>query len=475
MRQRTLVILFGLAASAVFMFLAVRRLDLGVLVPLLRRTNLVPWIPLGVASYLLGHVVRGVRCRLLLAEQASLPVHTAANVVVVGYAANNVFPARLGELVRAGMLSERTGIPIAQSLTVTFIERVLDGLAILALLVLGVGFTDAAVPAWAHKLVRIAGAVFGAASLGLAITVFAPGPVIALASRIGNRLPERFHDPLVRLATSVTNAGACFKRPRAAALLGIYSLVVWSLETGLFVAVLGAFGFDPSASLGAVAMSVTNLGLLLPSSPGFIGPFHYFCSRAVMIHGIDESSAFAYATVVHLAFYVPVTLWGAVAMAWYGVEVGATAAITRAARQPQRTENVRGLTLHEIAPLPALSRLGTASDFTRAIVEAIVVPPNGSAHRAALSDSADFVHRQIEALQPRLKILFRIGMFGFRLLARLRYLRGFCDLSLENRRAFTLAWLNAPFALARRLLKPVQATALLAYYDHRPRADEATS
>jgi len=225
--------------------------------------------------------VRGVRCRLLLAEHATLPVHTAANVVVVGYAANNVFPARLGELVRAGMLSERTGIPIVQSLMVTFIERVLDGLAILALLVLGVGLTDAAVPEWAHQLVRIAGLVFGLASLGLAVTVFAPGVVISVASRLGNRLPERFHDPLVRLATSVTNAGSCLKRPRSAVLLGLYSLVVWGLEAGLFVAVLGAFGFEPSASLGAVAMSVTNLGLLLPSSPGFIGPFHYFCSRAV--------------------------------------------------------------------------------------------------------------------------------------------------------------------------------------------------
>ena len=473
MRQRTVVILLGIAASAVFMFLAVRRLDVHALGPLLDRIDVMPWIPLGIASYLAGHVVRGVRCRLLLAEQADLPVPTASNVVVVGYAANNVFPARLGELVRAGMLSERTGIPIAQSLTVTFIERVLDGLAILALLVLGVGALGSEVPPWAHQLVRIAGLVFGIAALGIAVTLFAPGTVLSLASRLGSRLPTRWHDRVVRLATSVTNAAACLKRPQTAALLAIYSLGVWSLETGLFVSVLGAFGFEPNASLGAVAMSVTNLGLLLPSSPGFIGPFHYFCSRAVMMHGLDESSAFAYATVVHLAFYVPVTAWGAVAMAWYGVEIGATAAITRAARQPQRTVDLRGLTVHEIAPLAVPTKPESASAFMRAVVEAIVAPERGPLPEARLRDSADFVHRQLDALQPRLKLLFRIGMFGFRLLARLRYLRGFCDLSLETRRAWTRAWLNAPFSLARRLLKPVQATALLAYYDYVPSREEA--
>jgi hypothetical protein len=194
-----------------------------------------------------------------------------------------------------------------------------------------------------------------------------------------------------------------------------------------------------------------------------------------MMHGIDEPSAFAYATVVHLAFYVPVTIWGAIAMAWYGVEVGATAAITRSAQKPQRTADVRGLTLHEIAPLPAASKLGPASAFTHSIVEAIVVPEHGLAHTAAVRNSAEFVHGQIEALEPRLRLMFRVGMVGFRLLARMRYLRGFCDLSLDTRRSFTRAWLDAPFSLARRLLKPVQATALLAYYDHAPAGDEAVS
>ena len=38
-------------------------------------------------------------------------------------------------------------------------------------------------------------------------------------------------------------------------------------------------------------MSVTNLGILVPSTPGFVGPFHFFCSQALMSQGIPEATA----------------------------------------------------------------------------------------------------------------------------------------------------------------------------------------
>lgn len=323
-KHRFTVIAVGLAASAVFIYLAVRRVDFASLATIWSDAELLPWVPLGVASYLLGHVVRGVRCRLLVRREATLDLMTASNIVVVGYASNNVLPARLGELVRAGMLAERSGMPVAQSLAVTFIERVLDGLAILGLLV--VATMTSAAPGWIQDLVRVALLVFGAATLVMLLGAHSPGFIVSVASRLGNKLGPKMHDRLVGLATSITNAGACLRDPRDAILLALLSLVVWTLEAGLFVAILPVFGIEMSIHFGIVAMCVTNLGLLVPSSPGFIGPFHYFASQALMIHGIEQPTALAYATLVHLCFYIPITVWGACAMMWYGVELSATAA-----------------------------------------------------------------------------------------------------------------------------------------------------
>lgn len=463
-RHRKTMILLGLAASAVFMFLAVRRLDLDSLKAIFARANLFPWVPLGILSYVAGHIVRGLRCRLLVRREANLRLVTASNIVVVGYAANNVFPARLGELVRAGMLAERTGIPIAQSLVVTFIERVLDGLAILLLLVLGTMHETA--PGWTTDLVRVALLVFGGACGVMLFAIYSPALVVSAASRIGNLLGTKWHDRLVGLATSITNGGACLRDPRNAVWILLYSALVWVLETGLFLAILPVFGLAPSFTAAAVSMSVTNLGLLVPSSPGFIGPFHFFCSRALMTHGVDEATALAYAAVVHLAFYVPVTLWGAVSMMWYGVEVGATAAMTREARAAGKKTEINGIVLHELAALSPAVKDEPASAFTTALVESVVVPAGKTAEPSALRDAADFVHGQLGALQPQLKVLFESGMTFFRFVTRLRYLRGYCDLPLETRRAWTLAWAENRYALLRKLFKPVRATALLAYFDH---------
>lgn len=463
-RHRSVIITLGIVASAVFMYLAVRRLDFASLRTVFASFHVWPWLPLGVGSYVAGHVARGMRCRLLVRREATLRLLTASNVVVVGYAANNVFPARLGELVRAGMLAERTGIPVTQSLVITFIERVLDGLAILALLVVGT-MRDGA-PEWAHQLVRVALVVFGGACTVMLFAAHSPGLIVGASSRLGNKLGTKWHDRLVGLATSVTNAGACLRDPRDMIMLGFYSLVIWVLETGLFLAILPAFGLPPSFTLAALAMSVTNLGLLVPSSPGFVGPFHFFCSQAVMSHGVPEATALAYATVVHLAFYVPVTIWGAVSMLWYGVEVGATAAMTRQARTAGKTIDLRGLTLHEIAAVRTTPLDEQATAFTTALVEAMVVAPGQRADAQALKDTADFVHGQLAALPPQLRVLFESGMTFFRFVTRLRYLRGYCELSFDTRQRWTTAWAESSQPLFRKLMKPVRATALLAYHDH---------
>lgn len=463
-KYRVTVIALGLAASAVFVYLAVRGLDFAKLEAIWRDAELLPWLPLGVASYLVGHLVRGVRCRLLVRREAAISVMTASNIVVVGYASNNVLPARLGEFVRAGMLAERTGMPVVQSLTVTFIERVLDGLAILFLLVVATLAGDVA--GWMVDLVRIALLVFGIATLVMFAGAHSPGLMLAVASRAGNKLGPKWHDRLVSLATSITNAGACLRDPKDAVLLLFYSLVVWTFEAGLFVALLPIFGIPMSLQDGMLAMSVTNLGLLLPSSPGFIGPFHYFCSRAIMVHGVAEPTALAYATLVHLAFYVPVTLWGAAAMLWYGVEVGSTAAIAREARKSNRATNARGVPFVDIAPIGPPPPEPVGSAFTTGLVEAMVTGPGTKPDPAAVKYAAAFVEGQLQALPAKLLLMFNAGMTFFRSVTRLRFLRGYCDVPLEARRAWTMRWAEGRIALLRQLFKPVRATALLAYYDH---------
>ena len=80
-----------------------------------------------------------------------------------------------------------------------------------------------------------------------------------------------------------------------------------------------AFGYELNYLNAIFVMSLTNLGILIPSSPGYIGPFHFFCMQGLLVLGVDKAGALSYASLVHLAFYIPNTVWGILILLWYGI------------------------------------------------------------------------------------------------------------------------------------------------------------
>lgn len=458
---RRWVTVLGAAVSALFLWVALRHLDLGSVRETWRAAKPLPWVPLAMLAYVVGHFVRGARLKYLVRREAGLQITTATNVVVVGYASNNVLPARLGELVRAGMLAERTGIPLTQALTVTFIERLVDGVAILFLLVGSSWATHTA--GWIADLARVGALVFGLALAGLALAVLFPTALSSLASRLSQPLGSRAHDAAVGLVTSVVNGAASLRRPSDALVIGALSVVIWLCESAMFVAILPALGLPLAFGTAVIAMSVTNLGILVPSTPGFVGPFHFFCSQALQAQGVGAEVSLAYAVLVHIAFYAPATLWGAGAMLWYGVEVGATAALARAARRSPKVELVAGVPMRVIAQLERRDGEADPDEFDLALTEALL--PAGFTKDAA-EEAARFLAGQITALPTRVRTLYAVGMGVFRFWVRLRYLRSFCALDLERRRTAVQGWAFGGIAPLRQLFRAPRSTVLLAFYEH---------
>lgn len=459
---RPWITLVGLAISAGFVWLAVRHLDAGAVTRAWRSANPWPWVPLAVLSYVTGHLVRGARLKFLVRREAGLPLTTASNVVIVGYATNNVLPARLGELARAGMLAERTGMPLAQSLTVTFIERTLDGITILFLLVTSALLTEPA--GWVAELARVAALVFGGAFVLLGVAAALPRLLLSAVSRLSQPLGTKWHDRLLSLANAVVNGTLAVRTPRDAAVIALTSLGVWLLESAMFVCVLPALGLPLRVDWGLTAMSVTNLGILVPSTPGFIGPFHFFCAEAITSQGVAPNVALAYAVLVHLTFYVPATLWGASAMLWYGVQVGKTVALARAARRSPGRASIGGIPVRVIARRDATPPEAAPSAFDRALTEALL-PPELARDPGVVGTVSGFLAGQVAALPAKLRGLYLAGMALFGIWVRARHFGAFQRLPIETRRAAVASWAFGPLALGRQLFRAPRSTVLLAAFE----------
>jgi glycosyltransferase 2 family protein len=318
-RRRLAAVVVGLASSGIFLALSLRRIDLGDVGHMLVTAQWWPWYVLAPVIYMAGHFVRGVRCRRILRPHAELSTWDATNIVITGYGANNVLPARMGELVRAYMLTRVARVSLSLSLAITFLERFLDGLVITGILVVAGVFMP--LPEWGRRLLWVASAVFLTALLGVVLVMAAKPLVLRVVRAVTARFPAAVGTRLTSIVDRAIGATDCLRDAPLAAQIVLLSAAVWLVEGGMFLVILPAFGVPANPLWAALALSVTNLGILFPSSPGYIGPFHYFCMQALLMVGVARETALGYAIMAHLLYYVPVTVWGLSALAVYGIDL----------------------------------------------------------------------------------------------------------------------------------------------------------
>jgi glycosyltransferase 2 family protein len=317
--KRLYAVLVGVACSGVFLVLSLRRVDLNGLGHTLLTSQWWPWYVLAPVIYMAGHFVRGVRCRRILHPHGDISTWDATNVVITGYGANNLLPARMGELVRAYMLTRVARVSLSLSLAVTFLERFLDGLVITGILLVAGFFIP--LPEWGRHLMWLASAVFLAALLGVVLVMAAKPFVLRVVGALTARFPAAVGNRLTSIVDRAIGATDCLRDAPLAAQIILLSAGVWLVEGGMFLVILPAFGLPAHPLWAALALAVTNLGILFPSSPGYIGPFHYFCMQALLMVGVARETALGYAIMAHLLYYIPVTIWGLSALAVYGVDL----------------------------------------------------------------------------------------------------------------------------------------------------------
>ena len=121
----------ALVVSALFMLLLLYQVDLTEIRSALLGANYLYVAP-AIALYFGAVYFRSVRWRYLLSPLRIFPVSRLYPVIVIGYMANNLLPARLGELVRSYYLARRENFNVSPALATIAVERVYDGVTLLA-------------------------------------------------------------------------------------------------------------------------------------------------------------------------------------------------------------------------------------------------------------------------------------------------------------------------------------------------------
>jgi glycosyltransferase 2 family protein len=309
----------GIVVSVVFTGLALRGLKLDEFWADLSRANLF-WILPGIGLYFIAVCFRAWRWSYMLRPLGRKTDPRALYpVVVIGYMGNNIYPARIGEVLRSWVLQRNTGVPVASSLATVVIERVIDGLVMAAFVLIGLS----SVPSLSPDMVRGVYVVITlfAAVIGVFFWLaLAPATAERLANAvIGKIVPERGRRPLLTLVTRFLDGAKSLRSPKDLGLILLGSVATWLVETGKYWCIAQAFDIQlPFAGLMLVN-GVSNLFTIIPGAPGAVGTFEAGGILAATALGVPAALASAYIIVLHVALWLPVTLLGAYFMLRQGL------------------------------------------------------------------------------------------------------------------------------------------------------------
>ena len=299
--------LFGIALSAACL-IALARTGVSIedIATRLEHGNPAVLLP-AVALYFGGLFVRSIRWGFLLPGRR-LPPLLLFRTLVIGLMVNDLLPLRLGELARIVLLARNASTPIGVSFASIVVERVLDGLALIALLGLGMALLGRG--DWLVQM-TIASAFFVGLSIVLLGSAHAPGLARAIAAVLTAPLPDKIGDPLRRLVDGTLEG----LRPITHPLIGIsvlaLSLLAWGVEAAMYVVIMAGFNVPDAIAAGPFGAAVANLATLIPSSPGYVGTFDLALQKVLVDVFYVASDVAASATlVIHLAFVVPVVALG---------------------------------------------------------------------------------------------------------------------------------------------------------------------
>jgi uncharacterized protein (TIRG00374 family) len=319
----------GLAISAVFLYFVLRGIDFAAFWETIQTANYW-WLIPGVAVYFLAVWARAWRWHYLLRPLKAIPTGTMFPIVAIGYMGNNIYPARAGEVLRAVILKRKEGVAISASLATIIVERIFDGVVMLAFIFVNLGelarLNAASGLAAGLSIQQIAfwGSLvfFGALLAFLLAAMFPTASERLLAWVAAHLVPASFRAQVLEIGSRFLGGLESLRSPFEVFMVFLSSLLIWLLETGKYWFVMQAFDFEVSFFALMLMNGVVNLATTIPSAPGYIGTFDAPGIAILEAYGVPKAIATSYTFVLHIALWLPITALGAYYLAREGIRWG---------------------------------------------------------------------------------------------------------------------------------------------------------
>lgn len=306
-----LKVVFGIVVSLVFTYFAFRDTNFGEVWQALKSVDYI-WLLPALLSMGLSHFLRAVRWHYLCEPIKYIKTGPLFSATMIGYAANNIFPLRLGEFFRAYALAQSQVISKTSVFATIIVDRLLDILSLVVLMAVSVYFLpensseDSIIP-----MIKQGGYFVSAGAVALIVVmILMMQKTDATLSFFSKFLPHKLFGLLNKTVRSFLQGFMVFKKAEHYIAISTLSILIWLLYSGTVFFSFVAFRFELGYGAAIVLLVIISLGLMIPSSPGFIGTYHLFCKAGLAIYAIGDVEAVSFAVISHAMNTVPFTFVG---------------------------------------------------------------------------------------------------------------------------------------------------------------------
>ncbi len=262
--------------------------------------------------------LRCYRWSVLMRPVAAIAPQRLFSYAIIGYMANNLLPARAGEIIRAYVLGERERVSKVGTLGTIAVERLFDGcVLVLMLLIAGalVGLGDGRL-----QVIAAASAVlFSVALAGFYWLTFTAARAHRFVGFVLRRLPGSAGERLGPHVESLIDGIRSVHSWRTFLLVAVFSGLAWTVEAGAYAIIGRGFGIEIGFAHYVLLLAAANLAIIVPTFFGGTGPFEWAAKLVLVNAGVAGGLAGAYAIVAHAVIFIPTTILGLVLLWTFGI------------------------------------------------------------------------------------------------------------------------------------------------------------
>jgi uncharacterized protein (TIRG00374 family) len=312
----------GAVIAVLLLALSLRGVDLASLGRALSEANYWLLIPASLLT-LLAFYIRAVRWGVLLRSVKVISNSSLFSATMIGFAANNLLPARLGELVRAWAIWRQEQVSRSAAFATVVVERVVDVFSLLFFF--GLSLLLHPFPVEARRGGYLA---LGLNLILLVLLLLAeryPQRVAAIGRWLSGRSPQRIRGRVQSLFENFVTGLGVLRQGGAIALVVLYSLLLYAVTLLGIHTCLMAFDFATPWYAALVLLVTTTLGFIIAPTPGYVGSIQVACVWSLALFGVPRSEAFSFSLFYHATQFVPITAVGLWFLARQGLSLNQAA------------------------------------------------------------------------------------------------------------------------------------------------------